>query len=244
MKSRFYVGTSGWTYDHWKGLFYPVNLPKSKWFGYYTENFSTVEINATFYRTFKDQTYEKWYDNSPPDFRFVLKAPKIITHRKYLKDAEEEIKAFCHSASLLKEKFGMILLQLAPNTPYDLSLLRHTLQLFDYPQRVAVEFRNDRWLAAPEVYGLMSELGVTYCDADSPKCQLKGIRTSKKAYLRLHGRKNWYAYNYPDEELSEIALLAHNYSNDEVEEIYIFFNNDFGGWAPQNAKTLIRLLNS
>jgi uncharacterized protein YecE (DUF72 family) len=244
MKIRFYIGTSGWTYDHWKGLFYPADLPKSKWFGFYASQFSSVEINATFYRTFKDQTYEKWYDNSPPDFRFVLKAPKIITHRKYLKDAEEEIKAFCHSASLLKDKFGMILLQLAPNTPCDLSLLRHALQLFDYPQRVAVEFRNDRWLAAPEVYGLLSELGVTYCDADSPKCQLKGIRTSKKAYLRLHGRKNWYAYNYSDEELSEIASLAHSYSSDEVEEIYIFFNNDFDGWAPKNAKTLIKLLNS
>ena len=79
---EFFVGTSGWIYAHWKELFYPEDLPKSRWFEHYAEQFSTVEVNATFYRTFKDQTYHKWRVRAPEKFKYVLKAPRLITHRK------------------------------------------------------------------------------------------------------------------------------------------------------------------
>lgn len=115
----FYIGTSGWIYNHWKGRFYPQNLPQKRWFDYYAGKFSVVEVNATFYGTFKDQTYNNWRERAPQGFGYVLKAPRLITHRKYLLGVEEDIRTFYCSCSLLEDNFQLILLQVAPNTPYD-----------------------------------------------------------------------------------------------------------------------------
>ena len=141
----FFIGTSGWTYDHWRGYFYPQDMPKSRWFDFYAARFNSVEINATFYRTFQDQIYLKWKNRAPQGFGYVLKAPKTITHRKLLKDVEVDIQTFCRSAALLGEKLEMILLQVAPNQPCDPDLLHNALQAFSDPTRVAVEFRNKCW---------------------------------------------------------------------------------------------------
>jgi uncharacterized protein YecE (DUF72 family) len=191
----FYIGTSGWTYDHWKGCFYPVGLPKNRWFDFYASNFPAVEVNTTFYRTFKDQTYLNWRKRAPQGFGYVLKAPRVITHRKYLLDVKKDLKAFYRSSALLEDRFEMILLQVAPATPYDLERLKNALLAFPDPSRVAVEFRNHHWLN-PEVETLLRAVGATYCNVDSPRQKLTEILTSDRAYLRLHGRKHWYSYNY------------------------------------------------
>lgn len=238
----FWVGTSGWTYDHWKGGFYPEGLPKSRWFEYYSSRFPAVEVNATFYRTFKDQTYLNWRRRAPQGFGYVLKAPKSITHRKYLMDAEEEIKSFSRSCALLGDRLEMILLQVAPGTPYDLERLQKALLAFHEPGKVAVEFRHSRWFT-PETESLLQRLGATFCNADSPRQKLTKILTSKRAYLRLHGRKRWYSHNYTGEELQEIADAARELAGRGAERVYIFFNNDFEGYAPANALALLELLN-
>ena len=200
----YLIGTSGWTYDHWKGNFYPSDLPKSRWFVYYASQFSTVEVNATFYRNFKDQTYLNWKERTPEGFAYVLKAPRIITHRKYLLDVEEEIATFSRSYALLKDRLEMILLQLAPKTPYDPERLQKALQAFPDPRKVAVEFRHTIWYGA-ETEDLLRSLGTTFCNVDSPRQKLTCILTSDRAYIRLHGRKHMYSYDYPDDELDEIA---------------------------------------
>ncbi len=241
--ARFYVGTSGWTYDHWKGNFYPADLPKSRWFDHYAAIFSSVEINATFYRTFKDSTYQKWYDKAPQGFVYVLKAPKPITHYRHLENTAEEIAAFWRSANLLGDKFGLILLQIAPDTPYDLDRLQKALLAFTVPGRVAVEFRHDQWYT-DEVRSLLTNLGAVFCDADSPRSHLRGWVTSAAAYIRLHGRRHWYSYNYSDSELAEIAGRARKMVSEGASQVYIFFNNDFEGYAPVNAQTLKKLLTS
>ncbi len=238
---RFLVGTSGWTYDHWKGNFYPADLAKNRWFEHYATIFSTVEVNATFYRTFQDTTYQKWYDKAPADFSYVLKAPKPVTHYKHLIDAEDEIQAFWRSANLLGDKFGLILLQVAPDTPYDLERLEKALRAFSDPGRVAVEFRNDQWYNE-EVRGLLTRLGAVFCDADSPRSHLRGWVTSQTAYIRLHGRRHWYSYNYSDAELADIAERARNMAGEGASCVYIFFNNDFEGYAPVNAQVLKKML--
>jgi uncharacterized protein YecE (DUF72 family) len=238
---QIYIGTSGWIYEHWRGLFYPADLPQKRWFDYYTTCFSAVEINATFYRTFKDQTYLNWREKAPPGFRYVLKAPRLITHRKYLEDVEAEITRFWQSASLLGERLGLILLQLAPATPYDPERLRKALRAFEDPGRVAVEFRRREWFNE-EIYQLLREVGAVFCNADSPKTALNDWLTSETAYLRLHGRKRWYSYNYSPEELSQIAALVQEMIHKGAHAVYVFFNNDFEGYAPQNALTLMHLL--
>jgi uncharacterized protein YecE (DUF72 family) len=237
----FYVGTSGWTYDHWKGCFYPEGLPKNRWFDFYSSRFPAVEVNATFYRTFKDQTYLNWRTRAPQGFGYVLKAPRIITHRKYLLDVKEDIKAFCRSSALLEERFEMILLQVAPGTPYDLERLKKALMAFPDPGRVAVEFRNPHWLS-PEMEALLRAVGTTFCNVDSPRQKLTDILTSDRAYLRLHGRKHWYSYHYSIGELEEIADLARKLADRGASRVYVFFNNDFEGYAPANAMTLLEML--
>ncbi len=233
-QSIFSIGTSGWTYDHWKGSFYPEGLPKSGWFTYYASQFSTVEVNATFYRNFKDQTYLSWKERAHAGFGYVLKAPREITHRKYLLDVEEEIATFSRSCALLEDRLEMILLQLAPNTPYDPERLRKALLVFPDPRKVAVEFRNINWYR--------SETEDLLCNVDSPPQNLTDILTSDQTYIRLHGRKQWYSYNYSEVELDEIASLARELVARGAKKVYIFFNNDYGGYAPENAKTLAKKL--
>jgi uncharacterized protein YecE (DUF72 family) len=240
-RTKFFVGTSGWTYDDWKGRFYPEDLPKSRWFEYYASRFSTVEVNATFYRAFKDETYQKWRERAPEGFGYVLKAPRNITHLKQLVDVEADIAEFCRSAALLGDKLEMILLQVAPGTPYDLERLRRALLAFSDPAKVAVEFRKSRWFTE-EVEQLLKEVGATYCNPDSPSQKLTGILTSDRAYLRMHGRKNWYLYNYSDEELKEIAGIASDVAQRGAKRVYIYFNNDYEGHGPANALDLLIML--
>ncbi len=237
----FFIGTSGWTYDHWKGRFYPSELPKCRWFDHYASLFSAVEINATFYRTFKEQTYQKWKQRAPQGFGYVLKAPRLITHRKFLIDVEELERAFYQSCTLLEEKFELILLQVAPQTPYDLPRLHKALLAFPDPSKVAVEFRRPEWFSA-ETLGMLQSVGTATCNVDSPRQALTSYLTSDRAYIRLHGRKHWYSYNYTDDELKEIADLAHLLVHQGATRVYIFFNNDFESYAPANAFTLKRML--
>jgi len=237
----FYIGTSGWTYDHWRGNFYPAQLAKSRWFEFYAAQFNAVEINATFYRFFRDQTYIKWKTQAPQGFGYVLKAPKTITHRKMLKEVEAEIRAFCHSADLLGDTFQMILLQVAPNQPYDPELLRSALQAFSDPSRVAVEFRHEQWFNA-EIERLLTSLGAVFCNVDSPRQSLTEILTSPRAYLRLHGHGRWYGSNYSADELLKIAELVRRLTARGAKWVYIFFNNDYRGYAPANARLLQKML--
>jgi uncharacterized protein YecE (DUF72 family) len=241
MRNQFFIGTSGWTYDHWKGCFYPEKLPKNRWFDYYASHFSAVEVNATFYRSFTDQTYLKWKAKAPQDFGYVLKAPQTITHRKYLVDVEEDINVFSQSSALLEDCLEMILLQVAPGTTYDLDRLGKALLAFPDPRKVAVEFRHPQW-DNTETERLLKETGATLCLVDSPHHQLNSVLTSDRAYLRLHGRKHWYSYNYSMAELTEIAELAREFVAQGIKEVYIFFNNDFEGYAPANALTLRAIL--
>ncbi len=238
---QYFIGTSGWTYDHWKGCFYPQEMAKSHWFDYYASQFNAVEINATFYRTFLDQTYLNWKARAPQGFGYVLKAPKTITHRKLLNDVDADIQTFCQSAALLGDTFEMILLQIAPNTPYDLGLLKHALQAFSNPTRVAVEFRNACWFNA-ETEHLLSSIGAVFCNVDSPRQKITDILTSERAYLRLHGRKSWYSSNYTEEDLAAIANLVRGLVEHGARQVYVFFNNDFGGYAPVNALVLQKFL--
>jgi uncharacterized protein YecE (DUF72 family) len=237
----FYVGTSGWTYAHWKGQFYPEKLAKTHWFEYYVGLFQSVEINATFYRPFAESTYLKWRNQAPPGFRYVLKAPKQVTHANLLRDVEQELDSFWRSATLLGDRLGGVLLQVAPAMPYDLGRLRAALLAFGDPARVAVEFRAEAW-DQPEVRALLEETGSALVSVDSPQTRPGEWVTGKMAYLRCHGRRRWYADNYSDDELAEFAALAQRMAERGAQEIYIFFNNDLGGYAPHNAQTLQKLM--
>lgn len=233
----YFVGTSGWNYLDWRGSFYPHNLPQRRWLEYYATNFKTVEVNATFYRKFKDQTYHNWSARTPEGFRFVLKAPRLITHDKHLVDATDEICEFDRAAHLLAEKLGLILLQIAPDTPYDLERLKHALSVFSCPSKVAVEFRQGSW-ENEETLHLLQGFSTVWVNPDCPGHPLTARLTAEVGYLRLHGRRRWYVDEYTAEELEGIAEIAKGMAERGAKEVYIFFNNTADGGAVRNAWAL------
>lgn len=241
-KATCHIGTSGWSYDAWDKKFYPRDIPKTKWFSFYTGHFDTVEMNATFYRSFKDQTFQKWYDKAPDDFLYVFKANRVITHRKYLKQVSDNVKRFCDSVNLVKDKFGLILLQLHPKTSYDPHLLKEAIASFDDPSVVAVEFRDERWFN-DDIYGLLRETETIFCNIDSPKFVINDVVTSTKAYFRYHGRNDWYKYDYSEKELHSFAEDMSEAAKKGANGIYAFFNNDVDARAPHNALKLKEIIN-
>ena len=110
------IGTSGWYYEHWKELFYPLDLPKSKWFEFYSRHFNTVEINNTFYHLPKEQSIQKWQKIAPENFVYAIKANRFITHIKKLKDACDSMKLFFDRIDLLLDKLGIVLYQSSLHT--------------------------------------------------------------------------------------------------------------------------------
>src|SRR6056297_3317073 len=118
------VGTSGWQYDHWKGVFYPEDLPKGEWFKYFAERFDTVEINNTFYNLPQGKTFQKWADQTPEGFLYVLKFSRYGTHLKYLAEAEDTIGLFLERSAPLADHMGPILVQLPPRWGCNLDRLK------------------------------------------------------------------------------------------------------------------------
>lgn len=238
--SKFLIGTSGWNFQHWRGVFYPRDLPKHDWLPFYASHFDTVELNATFYRFFKPESFLHWYNEVPGTFRFVLKAHRAITHEHLLLNCDDMIIHFSELAILLKRKLGLVLLQLPPRIAYDPLRLQHALKTFPNPKKIVVEFRHEKWLTL-EVKKLLTRLGSVFCTVDSPELRLNGWVTGEVGYIRLHGRKNWYDYNYTLWQLKEIAAMAIRMGK-KAKKVYIFFNNDYYGYAVKNALKLKELL--
>ncbi len=236
-----HTGTSGWSYDEWKGDFYPEDIAKKDWFGYYCKHFDTVELNATFYRSFPEKTYRGWAEKAPVHFKYVLKAPRLLTHRKFLKDPESILGRFEERASLMNDKTGLLLLQLAPKTPVEHERLENVFRSSKDPGKLAVEFRNEKWMNK-EVFKLLEKYRIVYCNPDSPDIRVDSILTSDTGYIRLHGRKEWYKYNYSKDELGEISDAAEQMISKGAKTVYIFFNNDYQTHAPVNALALKKML--
>jgi uncharacterized protein YecE (DUF72 family) len=150
------MGTSGWNYTGWRGVFYPAGLSSAKWLSYFAQNFDTAEVNYSFYHLPGVATYENWYNRTPPRFVFALKASRFITHIKRLEGVEEAWNTFVERASTLKEKLGPILLQFASSfraTPETLDRLARFLCYASSAGRLrlAIEFRHASWFDAPVI---------------------------------------------------------------------------------------------
>jgi uncharacterized protein YecE (DUF72 family) len=237
----FFVGTSGWNYDPWKADFYRPTSVSTAPENFALDQFSAVEIEASFYHHVTEHTYFKWRHQAGPDFRYTLKIPKTITHQRLMANIELEISAFWNSVCLLGDRLGAILLQVAPDMPLDLGWLRSVLVAFNDPSRVAVEFHAPTW-QDEEVRAQLEVLGAAYVNIDTPYKRLKEWVTGRRGYLRLHGRRRWYADSYSTQELADVAALARRMAAHGADEVYIIFNNDISGDAPQNSHTLQQLL--
>ena len=239
--AKAYIGTSGFSYDDWMGVFYPEDLLRAKWLGYYSKNFSTVELNVTFYRLPKPKTFGKWRKETPKDFRFSLKGSRFITHIKRLLDPEEPVGRFMESAEPLRDKIAVTLWQLPPGFKADPERLKEFLSVLrPYGFRHAFEFRNETWLAKDVISNLQAE-GAALCSADWPPFLDDIPVTADFVYIRRHGQGGSYATSYSDEELRRDARRIRKYLKGG-KDVFIYFNNDAAGYAAQNALTLKKML--
>lgn len=239
--SKIYVGCSGFNYRDWKGIFYPSDLPQKKWLEYYCTIFNTVELNVTFYRVPLAGTFDKWHAETPPDFAFSLKGSRFITHIKRLLDPEEPLAFFFERALRLRNKLKVVLWQFSPGFKIDFDRLQKFVKLLDqYPVRKTLEFRNESWMTK-SVAELCAKHGVSLCMADWPEFLDDIPAMTDFVYLRRHGQGGNYAALYPEAALRKDALRIKKYIKNG-KDTFMYFNNDFQGYAPNNARELLEIL--
>lgn len=233
------IGTSGWYYDHWKELFYPAALAKSKWFEHYAGHFDTVEINNTFYHLPKEQTLQRWHDIAPEGFLYAVKANRYITHIKRLKDAAEPLQLFFERIRLLENKLGPVLYQLPPNLHKDLDLLGKFIKMLPREPPAVFEFRHESWYS-DDTFELLTKANAALCIHDMPGKESPRIVTADTVYIRFHGTTGRYAGSYPKSALQNWATWLKEQAKG-AHSIYAYFNNDAQAHAIKNAKQLREL---
>jgi uncharacterized protein YecE (DUF72 family) len=231
---RVWVGTSGYNYPEWKGTFYPADLPATTMLPYYAEHFSTVEINATFYRMPNAKTVGGWAAATPEGFTFVLKAPKRITHDARLRDVDEPLRYFCDTAGALGSKLGSLLFQLPPNFKKDLGRVGDLLVLLPPGLRCAFEFRHDSWFA-DDVYELLRSRNAALCIADTEKGTTPLIATADFGYFRLRDE------GYSEEDLRGWSQTVRRLGV-AWRDAFIYFKHEESGTGPALARRLQALL--
>ncbi|WP_353685584.1 DUF72 domain-containing protein [Thermodesulfovibrio sp. 3462-1] len=235
---NYYIGTSGWQYGHWKGIFYPEQLRYSEWLSYYCRHFSTVEINVTFYRDVRPSTFQKWYTLTPEDFLFSVKLSRQITHFKRLRVDKNLLNSFIEKYASLKEKLGIILIQLPPGLKFDESLFNDFVSLIDKKYRYAIEVRNKTFIN-DNFFEILKQNNIAFCIADSAgRFPYYEAITANFVYVRLHGSQRLYASEYTDEELRQWAQKLKVWNKPS----FFYFDNDFLGYAVKNALRLKELL--
>jgi uncharacterized protein YecE (DUF72 family) len=226
------VGTSGWQYKDWRGLFYRPGLAQNQWLRRYAEGFATVENNNAFYRLPTPELFERWRDMTPGGFVMAVKASRYLTHIKRLAEPEEPVERLMNSARGLGDRLGPILLQLPPTLKADTERLDRCLRAFPEDVRVAVEPRHDSWWT-DEVRALLQEHRAALCWADRLGRPITPLwRTAAWGYVRLHEGAATPWPGYGDQALRHWVRRVGDAWPDDA---YVYFNNDPGGAAVRDA---------
>ncbi|MCA1825888.1 MAG: DUF72 domain-containing protein [Myxococcales bacterium] len=236
-----HLGTSGYVYDHWRHLFYPRGLPTKRWLEHYARVFSTVELNATFYRLPTSSAVDGWREGTPAGFVFAAKGSRYLTHMKRLKDAGPGIEKYFDLILRLRRKLSVVLWQLPPQmNKADPERLVRFLEKLPRPNglRHALEFRSDAWYV-DEVCDVLDSFGAAFCEHDLVRANPPRL-TGGFRYLRFHGATGKYRGRYGKRALRRVArdLLA------DRGDAYVYFNNDTFGHAIHDAIALSSLLES
>ncbi|MEO6536597.1 MAG: DUF72 domain-containing protein [Candidatus Paceibacterota bacterium] len=250
MKAHVYIGTSGWHYPHWVGTFYPKEITGYRELEYHSKFFDTVENNSSFYRIAGEGTYKTWSRMTPEGYKFSMKLNKVITHVHKLElndEVKEKVLHILTTTQVLKEKMGAMVIQLPPSFRVELKVLDRFLKYFtsqiaklEYKFDVAIEFRNAYWFTE-EVYTVLKKYNVALVAAQSSR--YPGVRevTADIAYIRLHGPEKLFASKYTEEQMKDWSSYIKSISS-KTKRVYVYFNNDFHGYAIENAKELKEFL--
>jgi uncharacterized protein YecE (DUF72 family) len=225
------VGTSGYNYPEWKGSFYPEKLPSAKMLPYYAERFPTVEINYTFYRMPTARLLAGWAAQTPPGFRFSLKAPRRMTHDAKLRDCAGLLRDFCEIAAGLGDRLGALLFQLPPSLRLDLAVFDRFLDAMPPGARAAFEFRHASWLTE-EAYQRLRARNLALCVADSGRMSTPIVATASYGYFRL--RDEGYGPADIDRWAGAIREQLAGWT-----ETFVYFKHEEQGKGPELARALI-----
>jgi len=268
---RCRVGIAGWTYPAWRGDFYPAGLPHRRELEYAASQLTSIEINGSFYALQRPSSYQRWHDETPTDFVFAVKGPRFITHMKRLRDVEAPLANFFASGVLaLGDKLGPVLWQLPEALTFDaatldafLAQLPHTTveaealasrrddlladdrvdakARSDRPLRHALEARSHTFVT-DELFKILRRHEVACVLADTAgRWPVLDRRTSDLRYVRLHGDRELYASGYTDAALDTWAERCRGWLADG-EDVHVYFDNDVKGYAPHDARALLRRL--
>jgi uncharacterized protein YecE (DUF72 family) len=236
-----HIGTSGWSYRHWDGVLYPDALPVEHRLEHYVREFRTVELNASYYRWPADAAFTSWRRRLPADFLLSVKAPGALTHAKRLYAPESWIARIRRAFGFLGPRAGVLLVQLPPSAQFDPARLAYFLRCVPARMRVCLEFRHPSW-HQEATFELLQQHGAAYCvmsGANLP-CMLRA--TAAFVYVRLHGpdQHRMYAGSYSEDELRWWSARIGEWQA-MGRDVFVYFNNDGGGNAVRNARTLIAM---
>lgn len=236
------IGTSGWSYDHWVGVLYPERTPVSARLGRYVQEFTTVELNASFYRWPKDSTFAGWRQRLPDGFTMSVKAHRGLTHFRRLKSPEPWVERFERCWHALGNRREMLLVQLHPEQQRDDERLDYFLGCMPDWIRVAVELRHPSW-DDPAVYALLEHRRAAYVVMSGARLPCVLRATTDVVYVRMHGpdSESLYAGSYSDGDLRWWADRIAQWDA-QGRDVLVYFNNDGHGYAVRNARMLRGLL--
>lgn len=238
--TRWLIGCSGFSYKDWKPVFYPSGLAPAKWLRFYAEHFETLESNTTFYRMPQIKTLNKWFDDTPDDFVFSVKAPRLITHYKKMAGTKEMITAFYDlMLTGLQHKLGAVLFQFPPGFSFTQERLAGILEQLDGTFTNVVEFRHSGWWNA-SVYQALQEKNITFCGISHPKLPDEVVDTTPNIYFRFHGVPELYTSSYTHQYLDKIYTAINKLRG--IKNIYLYFNNTIAATAIENAEYLLTKL--
>ncbi len=230
------IGTSGWSYQHWRGRFYPPELPRWEWFAFYLREFATVELNVTFYRLPPKKRFHEWarLAEQRPDFLFAVKAPRVITHVRRLVGVEDEFRQFLEVLEGLASRRGPLLFQLPPGFACDLDRLCAFLALLPPGTPFAFEFRHASWFV-PAVEEAIARAGGTvvlaYGGSHPTPEELAPV--GPLCYVRVHS--GLADIGLTDDEIERLAERLATWSDRPG---YVYFNNDAFAHAVADARRL------
>jgi uncharacterized protein YecE (DUF72 family) len=231
MKICVRAGTSGFSYKEWKGSFYPEKMKEADMLPYYAERFDTVELNNTFYRLPNESTLQQWAARVPEGFRFSLKASRIITHIRRLKDVAEPVAYLYSVTESLGAARGPVLFGMPPNMKQDMDRLRAFLDLVPAGVRTAIEFRHESW-HDDVVFDALRERGVALCIAQTAEEETPFVATAGWGYVRL--RREAY-------DAAELKQWRERIAAQKWDEAFVYFKHEDAGVGPRLAREFLDL---
>ena len=236
MDARAWIGTSGFEYDHWRGDFYSHGLPRGRWLETYADRFDTVELNATFYRLPRAETFDAWRDRVPATFRFAVKASRYLTHVRRLREPAEPIERLWSRAGRLRDRFGPVLYQLPPRWNPNLERLETFLAAVPPQHPQTIEIRDRRWYRS-DVLDRLEAAGLALCLHDMAGSEAPPRPIGPFVYVRFHGAGERYGGRYPPQRLRAWADRIAGWAGAGL-TVWAYFNNDVGGHATRDAARL------